>query len=149
MGKFPSPNQAMPITCIVHQASHSQSALHLQCYILYTSSPSFIGPFLYEMITYFFLVSSDIAIAIAFGLFSTIIGLLGLLVGYLTLRAMPLGMQLANRRIVLLSNRTSTLEKDQSSSTLEIGRIHRHEHKITHFVSLSSHRRKLSHEKFC
>jgi hypothetical protein len=41
------------------------------------------------------LVSSDTAIAIAFGLLSTIIGLLGLLVGYLTLRAMPLGTQVA------------------------------------------------------
>ena len=37
------------------------------------------------------IVSSDTAIALAFGLLSTIIGLLGLLVGYLTLRAMPLG----------------------------------------------------------
>ena len=41
------------------------------------------------------LVSSDTAIAIAFGLLSTTIGLLGLLVGYLTLRAMPLGTQVA------------------------------------------------------
>jgi hypothetical protein len=106
-----------------------------------------LGPFLYSISAHSMLVSSDTAIALAFDLLSTIIGLLGLLVGYLTLRAMPLGTQLANRHIVLLSNRTSILEKDPSSLALEMGRIHRHEH--THFVSLSSHRRRLSHEKFC
>jgi hypothetical protein len=35
-------------------------------------------------------VSPDLAIALAFGLISTMIGLLGLLLGYLTLRAMTL-----------------------------------------------------------
>lgn len=47
------------------------------------------------------LVSSDTAIAIAFGLLSNIIGLLGVFVGYLTLRAMPLGMQLLSFRDLL------------------------------------------------
>jgi hypothetical protein len=41
-------------------------------------------------------VSSDTAIAIAFGLLGTIISLLGLLVGYLTLRAMPTGMLISS-----------------------------------------------------
>jgi hypothetical protein len=35
-------------------------------------------------------VSPDLAIALAFGLISTMIGLLGLFIGYLTLRAMTL-----------------------------------------------------------
>jgi hypothetical protein len=35
-------------------------------------------------------VSPDVAIALAFGLISTMIGLLGLFIGYLTLRAMTL-----------------------------------------------------------
>jgi hypothetical protein len=89
--RFPSPNPSM-VTCKEHQLS-PQSALHSRCH---PRPPlPLLSPFLYSISAHSMLVSSDTAIAIAFGLLSTIISLLGVLVGYLTLRAMPLGTQVA------------------------------------------------------
>ena len=70
-------------------STFTKSALHSRCHTL--PLLLLLGPFLYNISAHSMIVSSDTAIALAFGLLSTIIGLLGLLVGYLTLRAMPLG----------------------------------------------------------
>jgi hypothetical protein len=86
------------------------------------------------------LVSTDTAVTIAFGLLSTIISLLGLLVGYLTLRAMASGTVTALRSLLLTASsseeyqlNSNFVEKYPTPEIFESRQVHRHEH--THYVS--------------
>jgi hypothetical protein len=79
MRKFQIP-KATWVTCIEHTSG--------QPCMQYTSSPSFTWPVSSEIIAHsrFILVSSDSVIAITFGILSTIISLLGVIIAYLALQ---------------------------------------------------------------
>jgi hypothetical protein len=97
MGKFP--------VYLMERAIHD----HVQAFPTFSqpcASPSTLHLFIpfvrWASLAYSVPVSSDTVIAIAFGLLSTIISLLGVFIGYLTLRAMPQGLHLLSLQGLLL-----------------------------------------------